>query len=134
MADYKIVIKTVTANNLSSGYSSGSTNTSNAVVDRGAGRTTARRVLSAKFGDGYEQRVLDGINNIEETYDISFRNRAKNEINTIADFLDDQPPAPFQFYIGEDTVYVICDSYSISYGHDSVYSLSAQFRRVYQTS
>ena len=134
MADYKIVIKTVTANNLSSGYSSGSTNTSNAVVDRGAGRTTARRVLSAKFGDGYEQRVLDGINNIEETYDISFRNRAQAEINTIAAFLDDQPPAPFTFYIGDDTVYVICDSYSISYGHDSVYSLSAQFRRVYQTS
>ena len=134
MADYKIVIKTVTANNLSSGYSSGSTNTSNAVVDRGAGRTTARRVLSAKFGDGYEQRVLDGINNIEETYDISFRNRAQAEINTIAAFLDDQPPAPFTFYIGDDTVYVICDSYSISYGHDSVYSLAAQFRRVYQTS
>ena len=138
MANYKIVIPTNTAGDLSSGYDSAAadppTVTANAVLDRGAGRTTARRVLSAKFGDGYEQRVLDGINNIEETYDISFRNRAKNEINTIADFLDDQPPAPFQFYIGEDTVYVICDSYSISYGHDSVYSLSAQFRRVYQTS
>ena len=133
MADYKIVIKTNTAGNLSSGYSSTGTNT-DAVIDRGAGRTTSRRVLSAKFGDGYEQRVLDGINNIEETYSISFKNRAQAEINTIADFLDDQPPAPFQFYIGDDTVYVICDSYSISYGHDSVYSLSAQFRRVYQTS
>ena len=133
MADYKIVIKTNTAGNLSSGYSSTGTDT-DAVIDRGAGRTTSRRVLSAKFGDGYEQRVLDGINNIEETYSISFKNRAQAEINTIADFLDDQPPAPFQFYIGNDTVYVICDSYSISYGHDSVNSLSAQFRRVYQTS
>lgn len=133
MANYKIVIPTTTASDLSSGYSSAGSNT-DAVIDRGAGRTTARRILSAKFGDGYEQRVLDGINNIEETYSISFKNRAQAEINTIADFLDDQPPAPFQFYIGDDTVYVICDSYSISYGHDSVYSLSAQFRRVYQTS
>ena len=133
MANYKIVIPTNTAGNLSSGYSSIGSDT-DAVIDRGAGRTTQRRVLSAKFGDGYEQRVLDGINNIEETYDISFRNRAQAEINTIAAFLDDQPPAPFQFYIGDDTVYVVCDSYSISYGHDSVYSLSAQFRRVYQTS
>jgi phage-related protein len=133
MANYKIVIKTNTAGDLSSGYSSVGNDT-DAVIDRGAGRNTSRRILSAKFGDGYEQRVLDGINNIEETYSISFKNRAQAEINTIADFLDDQPPAPFQFYIGDDTVYVICDSYSISYGHDSVYSLSAQFRRVYQTS
>ena len=101
MADFKIVIKTVTANSLSSGYSSTSSNTSTAVLDRGAGRTTQRRVLSAKFGDGYEQRVLDGINNIEETYDVSFRNRSKAEINTIADFLDDQQPSSFTFYIGE---------------------------------
>lgn len=132
MADFKIVIKTVTANSLSSGYSSVSSNTSNAVLDRGAGRTTQRRVLSAKFGDGYEQRVLDGINNIEETYDVSFRNRSKAEINTIADFLDDQQPSSFTFYIGEDTVKVVCDSYSISYSNDEVYSLSSQFRRVYE--
>jgi len=132
MSDYKIVIKTNTANSLSSGYSSGSSNTSNAVLDRGAGRTTQRRVLSAKFGDGYEQRVLDGINNIEETYSVSFKNRQKAEINTIADFLDDQQPSSFTFHIGEDTVKVVCDTYNISYGHDSVYSLSAQFRRVYE--
>ncbi len=133
MADFKIVIKTVTANSLSSGYSSTSSNTSTAVLDRGAGRTTQRRVLSAKFGDGYEQRVLDGINNIEETYDVSFRNRAKAEIDTIADFLDDQQPSSFTLSIGEDTVKVVCDSYSISYTNDAIYSLSSQFRRVYET-
>lgn len=132
MADFKIVIKTVTANSLSSGYSSGSSNTSTAVLDRGAGRTTQRRVLSAKFGDGYEQRVLDGINNIEETYDVSFKNRSKAEINTIADFLDDQQPSSFTLNIGEDTVKVVCNSYSISYTNDAVYSLSSQFRRVYE--
>lgn len=130
MSDYKIVIKT-TGGTTTGGYNSNGTNT-NFVIDRGASRSTSRRVLSAKFGDGYEQRVLDGINNIEETYNISFNNRLKAEINTIADFLDAQPPASFSFYIGEDTVKVVCDTYSISYGHDDVYSLSAQLRRVYE--
>ena len=33
-----------------------------AVADRGMQRSSAHRILTAKFGDGYEQRVLDGIN------------------------------------------------------------------------
>ena len=44
-------------------------------VDRGFQRQAQHRVLTANFGDGYEQRVRDGINTKNETF---------NGINCIA--------------------------------------------------
>ena len=42
-----------------------------AVADRGLSRKSKHNVLTAKFGDGYEQRVLDGINTKQDMFDIS---------------------------------------------------------------
>ena len=42
----------------------------NVVPDRTMTRTSAPKVLRASFGDGYEQRVANGINSIEEKYSI----------------------------------------------------------------
>lgn len=133
MADYKIQIST-SDGTLSGSYNSGgATNLVNISVDRGATRSSTQRILSAKFGDGYEQRVLDGINTKVETFGVSFNNRSSSEINLISQFLDDGALTAFNFFIGStSSIKVICKNYNISYSQDTVYSLSAQFERVYE--
>lgn len=41
--------------------------------ESGASQTTQPRVRVATFGDGYQQRVADGINNAPRTWSLSFR-------------------------------------------------------------
>jgi phage-related protein len=43
-------------------------------------------VRSSKFGGGYEQRIEDGINNVSETYQLTFRGRVET-IREIRSFL-----------------------------------------------
>ena len=81
-------------------------------------------MLTAKFGDGYEQRVLDGINSKEDTFSISFKNRDAEDINLIAGFFDLKAGKNFDFVITDtfsnggnlanSTIKVVCDSYNIS--------------------
>lgn len=46
------------------------------------------RVLSATFGDGFEQRVTDGINTAMLEFGLSFENMPEDEGDNICDFLD----------------------------------------------
>jgi len=46
------------------------------------------RIRSVKFGDGYEQRALDGINAHLKSWDLSFQDRTTDEIDQIEAFLD----------------------------------------------
>jgi phage-related protein len=89
------------------------------------------RVNSVKFGDGYEQRVADGINSIIEDWSLSFTLRTKAEINAIDAFLrarkgvenfDWTTPA------GQLKKFV-CRKWSVSYFHDGNASLSATFEQ-----
>ena len=45
------------------------------VFDRGVSEQPEPRVLSARFGDGYEMRVVDGINNLPRQWGLTFNNR-----------------------------------------------------------
>ena len=105
-------------------------------VDRGMARETQHRVLTAKFGDGYEQRVLDGINTKMDSFNISFNNRSASSINLLAAYLDAQAAKNFDFTVtdqaGDTTVKVVCDSYSINYVRENTHSLTTTFRRVYE--
>ncbi|MDR0259096.1 MAG: phage tail protein, partial [Comamonas sp.] len=49
--------------------------------------TVSHRVLSAKFGDGYEQTAADGINTAMQSWPLSFVGRAA-VIEPIKSFLD----------------------------------------------
>ena len=53
------------------------------VPDRGLSRTSKPKVRSAKFGDGYEQRLADGLNSLEEDFSVTFTNRSKAEADDI---------------------------------------------------
>lgn len=55
--------------------------------DFGADLNEKPRVLTAQFGDGYEQRVGDGINTRPRTWRLSFNTRTDAEIAPILAFL-----------------------------------------------
>ena len=107
--------------------------------DKNLNRTSAPRVLKATFGDGYEQRIADGINNIQEEYSIAFNNRTKEEIDDITAFLASKNGVTsFDFTIpdsnnsGESIVKVVCEQYSQNYTYGDFYGCTAMFRRVYE--
>jgi phage-related protein len=58
--------------------------------DRGLKADNKPRVLVARYGDGYEQRVADGINNVPEKWNLTWKNRTSAEANKIVKFLEDQ--------------------------------------------
>ena len=107
--------------------------------DKNLSRTSAPRVLKATFGDGYEQRLADGINNIQEEYSIAFNNRTKEEIDDItAFFASKNGVTSFDFTIpdsnnsGKSTIKVVCEEYSQNYTYGDFYGCTAMFRRVYE--
>ena len=112
-----------------------------ATADRGMTRSSNHRVLTAKFGDGYEQRVLDGINTKNDSFNLSFNNRTAEDINLIAAFLDDKAAKNFNFTITDtftggslsnSTIKVVCDNYNVNYVRDNFHSLTCTLRRVYE--
>ena len=62
--------------------------TDKVVPDKTLTKQSNPRVRIQKFGDGYEQRLVDGINNINESYSLSFTNRDKTEADDILAFFD----------------------------------------------
>ena len=59
-----------------------------ATPDKSMAKQSTPRVLVASFGDGYEQRIADGINTLDETYTLTFATRLKADIDDIVAFLD----------------------------------------------
>jgi phage-related protein len=64
--------------------------TNDFTADKGLSRTTTPRVLTATFGDGFEQRLIDGINPLKETYAVSFTNRTRTEAINLINFFEDK--------------------------------------------
>jgi phage-related protein len=115
-------------------------NGSTAVPDKGLSLSSKPRVLVAKFGDGYEQRISDGINSMEQSFSVAFKTRTKEEIDEIKLFLDTKNGvSSFDFTYPESntldeeiTIKVVCDSFNTVFEYDEFYSLTATFRRVYE--
>ena len=112
-----------------------------ATADRGMARSTQHRVLTAKFGDGYEQRVLDGINSKGDSFSISYNNRSAEDINLIAAFFDTKAGKSFNFTVTDTftggnlsntTMKVVCQEYNINYIRENIHSLTCTLKRVYE--
>ena len=111
-----------------------------ATPDKSMSKSTQPRVLTASFGDGYEQRIVDGINSINETYSLSFKTRPKEVIDDIVAFLDTKKNvSKFVLTIpdnndanGEKDVKVVATNYSVTYDYENFYSLSLSLKRVYE--
>jgi len=118
------------------------TGTTYITPDKALTKNSAPKVLTATFGDGYEQRIADGINSIKETYSLTFRTRPKAIIDDIVVFLDGKkgvsnftltlPDTNNTTRTGEKDVKVVCDTYSINYEYGDFYSLNINLRRVFE--
>ena len=73
------------------------------VPDKTLTRQSTPRVRVQRFGDGYEQRSVDGINNINESYSLSFTNRDKTEADDILAFFDTNAAVTAFDFIVPDT-------------------------------
>jgi len=100
--------------------------------NRNTNRTSTHRTLTAKFGDGYEQRVLDGINTKNETLSALFSNRVWQEIEIISAFLDAKAGRSFNIVLQRETLKVVCENYNVTYTQPNVHTLSANLKRVYE--
>jgi len=108
--------------------------------DRNLARRTNPRVLLARFGDGYEQRMADGINSLDQSFTATFMNRPGAEIDAIVDFFDaNLAVTSFEFTIPDSasvidtrTIKVVCDSWDLVYTNHVVSGCTAAFRRVYE--
>ncbi len=56
------------------------------MFDKGAQESPKPRVLKAQFGDGYEMRLADGINNTPRTWSLVFNNRTREDIDNLYRF------------------------------------------------
>lgn len=57
------------------------------VASYGANKNISPAVLTASFGEGYEQSAPDGINSIRRVWTVPFNNRPQSEIDAIEAFL-----------------------------------------------
>ena len=96
--------------------------------------TTAPKIQSVQFGDGYEQRLTDGINNDLLKLTISFNGRNEKEATAISHFLSARKGKdPFYFRVPEPfdaTKKMICRSWSSTLIFHDNFNISGQFEEV----
>ena len=62
--------------------------TSKVIPDRSLSKSAKTSVRVAKFGDGYQQRVADGLNSVGDSYSLAFSNRTREDIDDIIAFFE----------------------------------------------
>ncbi|EPL03876.1 phage tail protein [Pseudomonas sp. CF161] len=90
------------------------------------------RTKSAKFGDGYEQKAADGINNRTQSWPLTFSGQ-KARIKEIMAFLDRQAGAtPFYWTdpLGDQQLYRCAEYQPKAMGGDT-YTLTATFEQAF---
>lgn len=75
------------------------------------------RIRIAKFGDGYEQRILDGINFMNTEYGVTFDMRPRSVILSMDSYLEQRLAHAFPFYdpVKKTIVRVFCDEWTVSW-------------------
>lgn len=109
--------------------------------DKGFSRATTMNVHLSQFGDGYEHRLANGINTKNQTLNVSFTTRPKAEIDDLVAFFEGLGGVTkFRFDLEDsnegsstETIYCVCPSWNQSWAYDDYYTLSATFRRVYES-
>jgi len=119
--------------------------------DKGYTRSTTPRVLKTQFGDGYSQRLTDGINPLKENISVSFNTRDKAEIDHICSFFESKGGVTaFTFNVNQEyyaspgvtsettatsnqlALKVICTTWNKKHDFGDYWSVSATFERVYE--
>lgn len=107
----------------------------NYVPSKGFTGDSTPRVRTARFGDGYSQRVAEGINPISQTWNLQFNSKPLDEALAIENFFAARngvtsftwtPPDEFT------EVKVICQKWAKTYESHISRSITATFERVYE--
>ncbi len=100
--------------------------------EAGPSRPITPRVFGTKFGDGYEQRVGDGINTILEQWSLTFI-REVAEITAIDDFLKARGGVYSFVWTAPDEVQGswLCRTWTRSIPVINVQTLTATFERTF---
>lgn len=103
----------------------------NSTVD-GYGGETALRTRKAQFGDGYAQRVADGLNNRASTYTLRFANDGP-VIAAILAFLDSHGGATAFYWTPplRQPALFVCEKYTDPTKDGDVYAMTAQFEETF---
>lgn len=103
--------------------------------DFGAQVAIKPRVRKAQFGDGYEQRMADGINARQQVWTLQFVNRDNADTAAIMSFLatrngveafDWTPPNE------ETAIRVVCREWTKTVSRNNLNSVSATFDQVFE--
>lgn len=99
----------------------------------GAQKTKSPRVLSARFGDGYEQRLADGINVQPAMWDLTFT-YDNSTIATIDSFFATKAGITSFTWTpyGGSEIKVICREWSVSIDSPSTSTIRTTFEQVYE--
>ena len=108
--------------------------------DKSLSRKNTPRVHLAQFGDGYEQRLQDGINSLKQEISVSFQTRPKAEIDDLVAFFESlNGVTKFRFDLADsnagsstETIKVVCPNWTQRWEYDDYYTLEAKFQRVYE--
>ena len=108
--------------------------------DKGFSKSDQPRVLSTAFGDGYEQRLADGINVLDQSFTLQFKTRAKAEIDDLITFfvsLGGVDVCKFTYADSnsggsEASVKAIARNWSQTFDYGDYYSLSVILDRTYE--
>lgn len=105
------------------------------VPSRGFSSDSTPRVRTARFGDGYSQRVAEGINPINQTWNLQFNSRPIDEANIIEEFFRTKSGVSSFTWLptGESVeVKVICQKWAKTYESHISANITATFERVYE--
>jgi len=109
------------------------------MFDKGASETPNPRVIKAQFGDGYEMRVADGINNTPRTWSLAFNNRTNDDIDKLYTFFQTLAGVDTCMLTvpdsvgGDDDVIVVIERYSRIFGQAEYYSMACTAREVFES-
>ena len=117
------------------------------MFDKGAQEAPKPRVLKAQFGDGYEMRIRDGINNTPRTWNLVFNNRTREDIDNLYRFFivlasvdtcrltvpDTTAVAGTGSTVNvEEAVTVVIEEFTRTMGNTLYYSLTCKAREVFE--
>lgn len=71
----------------------------------------------AQYGDGYQQRSLDGINALDVTYSLSFDTRRQQDIDAMEAYLIAQKSKafPFKHPVSGAIINVFCNEWEVNW-------------------
>lgn len=100
----------------------------------GLSRNISNRILKANFGDGYSQRVGDGLNTEEETFDLTWNNLTHTQFQRLSNYISARKG--FRSFLWQSPMDgghkpYICESFNTQVVSYRIYTITAKFTRVY---